>query len=72
MQAPEQRRTVTLDEVAVQLGIAESHVRKQIKRGTFPLPVIRIGRRVLISRDALDLLLSGDKENPGAAKEVRS
>lgn len=55
-----QRRTVTVTEAARQLGISRSFAYQAIARGDFPVPVIRIGGRVVVSRTALDRYLDGE------------
>lgn len=52
---------LTLDEVATELRISKAHASKLtrgIVRGTKPLPVIRLGRRVLVRREDLFLWIS--------------
>lgn len=47
---------LTLDEVAHELRVSKAHASKLARglvRGTKPLPVIRLGRRVLVRRDDL-------------------
>ncbi len=61
MQAADtERRTVTVTEAARQLGISRSFAYQAIAKGIFPVPVIRIGARVVVSRAALDRYLGGD------------
>lgn len=50
-------RTVTVIYAAAVLGVGRSSAYRLIREGTFPLPTIRIGRRVVVPRDALDRLL---------------
>lgn len=56
---------LTLNEVATLLRLSKAHVSKLARgrvRGVKPLPVIRLGRRVLVRREALtDWFLSLDK-----------
>jgi excisionase family DNA binding protein len=52
------RKPCSIEEVAAALGVGRSTVYDSIRRGDFPLPVIRIGARVLVSRTALERLLS--------------
>lgn len=56
-QARLQRLTMNIDDVAPLLGINRSTAYELIRRGTFPLPVIQLGRRVVISRKAVEELL---------------
>lgn len=63
------RRTVTVSEAARQLGISRSFAYQSIARGDFPVPVLRIGGRVVVSRAALDRYLDGgdDQKRGGDA-----
>ena len=63
------RRTVTVPEAARQLGISRSFAYQAIARGDFPVPVLRIGGRVVVSRAALDRYLDGadDQKRGGDA-----
>ena len=49
--------TYTVEEAAKLLGIGRNHAYEAAKRGQ--IPAIRIGKRILISRAALDSMLSG-------------
>jgi excisionase family DNA binding protein len=60
LQARLHRLTMNIDDVAPLLGINRSTAYELIRRGTFPLPVIRMGRRIVVSRKAVtDLLGDG-------------
>ena len=48
----ENRLTLTVREAAEALGLCENSLRERIRRGELP-GVIRLGRRILISKDAL-------------------
>ena len=52
------RLTLSVAEVALMLGVGQSTVYDSIRRGDFPVPVIRVGARQLVSRAALLELLS--------------
>jgi excisionase family DNA binding protein len=54
------RLTLNVDDVAPLLGINRSTAYELIRRGTFPLPVIRLGRRLVVSRQAVEALLGHD------------
>jgi hypothetical protein len=58
------RRTYNADEAFALLGMARSTGFDLIKRGQFPAPVIRAGRRIYIPRDPLDRLLGGGQDHP--------
>jgi predicted DNA-binding transcriptional regulator AlpA len=51
------RLTLDIDEVAPLLGINRSTAFELIRRDTFPLPVIRLGRRIVVSSKAVEALL---------------
>lgn len=53
------RRTYDADDAFELLGMARSTGFDLIKRGLFPVPVIKAGRRIYIPKDPLDRLLSG-------------
>jgi excisionase family DNA binding protein len=53
----DRRLTLTIPEVALILGIGRRQAYEAALRGV--IPTIRIGRRVLVSRAALDSILSG-------------
>ena len=59
-----ERLTVTVDEAAEAIGVSRVSLYNAINRGEFT-QVIRIGKRILIPRAALDKLLAnaGAKEN---------
>lgn len=57
---PEQPKTLTVRAAARQLGVAESFLYRLIARGDAPFPVLRLGRRVVVSRVALERYLAGD------------
>lgn len=60
------RRTVNLDQVARELGVARRVIYDLARKDSLPVPVIRIGeRRMVVSRQALDdLLASPLRPNP--------
>ena len=53
---PKQRLTMTVEEAAVALGISRASAYEAVSRGE--IPCIRIGRRVLIPKVALEKLLN--------------
>lgn len=57
-----EKATFTVDEMAAHLGIGRNAAYEAIKRGE--IPVLRIGRRILVPRAALDHLLASP-EAPG-------
>jgi excisionase family DNA binding protein len=54
----QKRRTVTVAEAAEVLGISRNGAYEAAKRGE--IPTVKVGRLVLVPKDALDRLLSGD------------
>ncbi len=59
---PVGRQTISVEEAAVMLGIGRGLAYESCRRGNFPVPVIRVGTRYLISRVALDKLLAESGE----------
>ena len=59
------RLVLTVTEVAAALGISRAHAYELVARGD--LPCLRLGRRIVIPRRELDLLLGGpdDAGRPG-------
>jgi excisionase family DNA binding protein len=55
-----EKATLTIEEVAVRLGIARSTAFALAKRDALPVPVIRLGRRVVVSRDLIERVLAGE------------
>jgi excisionase family DNA binding protein len=51
-----ERQTLTVEEAAEVLGISRSSAYLAVKRGD--LPVIKIGRRYVVSKSALERLLA--------------
>lgn len=58
MQNTRGKRTVTVPEFMAETGAKPSSTWKMIREGQ--LPVIRMGRRVLIARDVLEQFLRGE------------
>jgi predicted DNA-binding transcriptional regulator AlpA len=56
-----ERRTVSIPEFARAVGISPSSAYSRAKRDALPVPVIKIGRRYVVSREALDRLLRGER-----------
>jgi excisionase family DNA binding protein len=52
--------TASVGEVADRLAISRTLAYKLAREGRLPIPVIRLGRRVVVPRRALDRLLSND------------
>lgn len=58
---PVQRLTLTVEEAASALGISRSFAYEAVSRGD--IPCIRIGKRILVPKVALDKMLSGAGES---------
>ncbi len=54
---PISRQTYTLEEVAKLLGVGRNQAYDAARRGQ--IPVLKIGRRLLVPRAALDRMLNG-------------
>lgn len=52
------RLTLTVEEAAAALGISRAFAYESVNRGD--IPSIRIGRRILVPKAALDRMLSGE------------
>ena len=61
METPQtERRTLTIPEVAAALGLARSTAYELAATDRLPVPTIRAGRRLLVSRVALERVLAGE------------
>lgn len=56
--------TVSVEEAAVMLGCCAEQVRRQVRRGAIPR-VEGIGRRIRISREAIQRAIAGQKVGRG-------
>lgn len=66
---PHHRDTLTIEELAARLGINRSTAYERARRNDLPIPVIRVGRRYLVSRKAYETMMSAQHEpKPGAAQ----
>jgi excisionase family DNA binding protein len=54
-----QRMTLTVEEAASVLGVGRTLAYQMAREGR--LPVIRLGRRLLVSRSALEHMLEGEQ-----------
>jgi excisionase family DNA binding protein len=59
------RATFTIGEVAILLGLARSTAYDLAARNCLPVPTIRAGRRLLVSRAALERVLAGEAGRGG-------
>jgi excisionase family DNA binding protein len=57
-----ERLTLDIEEVAHLLGINRSTAYELARCDQLPVPVIRLGRRMVVSRHALDTLLTAQHE----------
>lgn len=57
----DKRLTLTVEEAAEILGLSRAFAYEAVRRGE--IPSIRIGRRVLVPKAALNRLLSGEQES---------
>lgn len=58
------RRTLTVPETAAVLGVSPWSLYAAVKAGESPVPPIRVGRRILFSRQAVSALLGPLDEPP--------
>lgn len=54
--------TYSVDEVADRLGVHRLTMYAAIKRNEAPFPIIRIGRRIVMPREAFDRVMAGVSE----------
>ena len=72
MTTPESRRqTLDIPEVARALGIDRSTAYALAKEDRLPVPVIRLGRRLVVSRAAVDRLLA-DEHRPTSGSSAET
>lgn len=57
-----ERQTLNIEAVAKRLGINRSTAYELARCDQLPVPVIRLGRRLVVSRPALDALLGAQHE----------
>jgi len=57
-----ERLTMTLPEFAKAIGCSRGLIYDLARQSKLPVPIIRLGRRMVLSRKAVELLLSGDGE----------
>jgi predicted DNA-binding transcriptional regulator AlpA len=57
--AQHERATVTIPEFARRFGIARSTAYTLAQRDALPVPVIRLGRRMVVSRELMERVLAG-------------
>lgn len=55
----DQPRTLSVEQASKDLGIGRSLGYELARSGKFPVPVLRLGHRLVVPRDALERLLSG-------------
>lgn len=60
-----ERRTLSLTEAAIILGVSRAQVYAAIKECRFPVAVIDIGGKKVVSKDVLDAFLRGEKQESG-------
>ena len=65
----EERQTLNIEDVARVLGINRTTAYELAGRDALPVPVIRLGRRMVVSRMALDTLLAAQHE-PSADRDA--
>ena len=53
-----ERETLTVEEAATRLGIGRNSAYEGVKSGD--IPSVRIGKRIVVPRRALDRLLTGE------------
>ncbi len=59
---PTRRDTLTLYELSARMGVSYSTVYELARTDTLPVPVIRVGRRYLVSRRAYEAVMDARHE----------
>ena len=57
------RDTLTIEEVAGRLGVCRTTAYELARRNELPVPVIYLGRRMVVSRHALEAMLARQHQN---------
>lgn len=60
------RQTVNIETAGKMLGISRAVAYELARRDDLPVPVIRLGRRIVVSRRALEDVLSARKTDDAA------
>ena len=66
---PSERPVISAEEAFAELGIDRSTGYKAIREGTFPVPVIRVGRIIRVPTAALRQLLQLDNSSAPSSPE---
>lgn len=61
------RETLNIEAAGKVLGVSRAVAYELARRDQLPVPVIRLGRRMVVSKRALDEVLSARKEQDDAA-----
>jgi excisionase family DNA binding protein len=69
MQRNTTRQTLTIEEVGDALGINRATAYLLAQRNELPVPVIRLGRRVVVGRAALERVLTQGHDEEAAHAE---
>jgi predicted DNA-binding transcriptional regulator AlpA len=67
-----ERRTLTIPEVATALGLGRSTAFALAKRDALPVPVIRLGRRLVVSRELVERLLAGESARGLSSDDIEA
>lgn len=62
-------QTVTLRQATVILGTNWKHAYELVREGRFPVRTVRVGKRILVPRRAIDRYLEGADESSGGVPE---
>lgn len=60
------RQTVNIETVGKMLGVSRPVAYELARRDQLPVPVIRLGRRMVVSKRALEEVLSARKDDHAA------
>lgn len=62
-----ERETLNIEAVGKVLGISRAVAYELARKDQLPVPIIRLGRRIVVSKRALEEVLSARKEQDDAA-----
>ena len=66
------RATATIPEFARRYGVARSTAYALAHQDALPVPVIRLGRRLVVSRDLMERVLAGEPTNDATSRRTSS
>jgi excisionase family DNA binding protein len=72
MPEPAERKTYTVTEVGEMLGLSKNLAYLAAKNNKLPVPVFRVGKRLLISKSAMDAYLESTPQPTSPALDIEA